>query len=217
LYRRENEMDISIDDLMESDKETMGIYLMILHCRFNGFGFVEHLFEYSNPSIEDVLSVYFGTSSPEELEKVKNTMVEFNNRLKENSALKDAFIAKDPNRFKLCFNTLEDLEARYFEEFKEVFRNYVRLDTIPEGYRDFVKEFLKLIHNGAISGVDSTRMGSICLWRNNILVTAEELRGRVGKFIDILRKSRLAHRKNPEQPISIIVSSAAAALVNEFR
>lgn len=214
---RENEMDISIDDLMESDEETMGIHLMILHCRFNGWGFEQH-FEDSNPSIEEILSVYFDTSSQEELEKVKNTMVEFNNRLKENSALKAAYVARDPNRFKLCFNTLEDLEAMYFEEFKEVFRDYVRLDTIPEGYRDFVKEFLKLIHIRAISGVDSTRMGSICLWRNNILVIAEELRGRVGKFIDILRKSRLAHRQNPELPsISIIVSSAAAALVNEFR
>lgn len=176
-------MDISIDDLMESDKETMGIYLMIIHCRFNVFGFVEHLFEYPNSSIEEILSVYFDTSSPKELEKVKNTMVEFNNRLKEDSALKAAFIAKDPNRFKLYFNALEDLEERHFEEFKEVFRNYVRLDTIPEGYRDFVKKFLKLIHIRAIIGVDSTRMGSVHLMSNNILRILKNPAGKITALI----------------------------------
>lgn len=213
-------MDVSIDDLMESDKETMGIYLMIIHCRFRGQCFEEYLFDHSvYSSIDEILSVYFDTSSPEEVKKVKNAMVKFNNRLKENSDINAAFIAKDPNRFELCLNILEDLEERYFEKFKEVFRNYVRLDTIPRGYRGFVKQFLKLIHNGAISGVDSTRMRSIVLWRSDIVLIAEELRGREWKFIDILRKSRLAHRVNPvRSPTSnIIVPSAAVALVNEFR
>ena len=214
-------MDVSIDDLMESDEEMIGIYLMIIHCRFCAQCFEEYLFDHSvsYSSIDEILSVYFGTSSPEEVKRVKNAMVKFNNRLKENSDINAAFIAKDHNRFELCHNILEDLEERYFEKFKEVFRNYVRLDTIPRGYRGFVKQFLKLIHNGAISGVDSTRMRSIVLWRSDIVLIAEELRGRERKFIDILRKSRLAHRVNPvlSSTSNIIVSSAAAALANGFR
>ncbi len=54
--------------------------------------------------------------------------------------------------------------------------------------------------------------------QKSLLVIAEELRGRVGKFIDILRKSRLAHRyTKPLLLPDIIVPSAATALVDDIR
>ncbi len=202
-------MSISVDDLRGSDEETLGVYLMILHCRFDeGFGF--NIFSFPNPSIQEFLSVYFGASSRTQLEKVKSTLDDFNNRVNEASDVE----AKGPfePKIRLKNEILDDLEERYFERFKEVFERFVRSDTIPEDYRIFVKKFLQLAHRRVI-GDEFTRTGSAKVPYNQILVVAEELRGRESEFIDILRDSQLAYRGALFGPRrTIIIPSVAIAL-----
>lgn len=219
-------MGISIDDLMGSDEETMGVYLIILYLRFHPWYRI-NLFNDSRTNPSEILSVYFSALSKEGLENVKNTMTEFHSRFEEaldalDSERKEGWrgnkvvksLASNPpqkippkdkelwdRRLTAKKDWLEELEKRYFERFEEAFRGYVKLDAIPRDYRIFVKKFLQLVHL-RVTGEEFTIAGSAKISPNQILLVAEELRGKKAGFIDILRESRIAFRG----PQSIIAS-----------
>lgn len=237
-------MSISIDDLMGSDEETMGVYLIILYLRFHP-RYRINLFIGSRTTPSEILSFYFSALSQEGLENVKNTMTEFHSRFEEALEALDseermvwvdiALSLEPPKRFRTPedrelwetrlhakINILEELERRYFERFKEAFGGYVKLDAIPMDYRIFVKKFLQLVHLRVI-GEEFTIAGSAKISPNQILLVAEELRGKKAEFIDILRESRIAFRGPQsiiasggvlsESPRNIIIPSVASLSV----
>ena len=75
-------MGISIDDLLDSEEETMAVYQIILYLRFHP-GYRINLFKHPTTTPSEILTVYFTTLSQEGLENVKNTMVEFHSRFEE--------------------------------------------------------------------------------------------------------------------------------------
>lgn len=75
-------MNISLDDLMGSDEETMAVYLAILYLRFHP-SYRINFFRAPSTTPSEILTVYFSTTSPEGLEKVKNTIVKFHSRFEE--------------------------------------------------------------------------------------------------------------------------------------
>jgi hypothetical protein len=221
-------MRISIDDLIGTNEETMGVYQIILYLRFHPWYRI-NLFSHPFTTPSEILSVYFSTSSSEGLEKVKNTMIGFHNRFEEalealdleekiqwidsNRGLRSLGL-EPPKKFRIPedkklwdirllakISILEELEERYFKRFKEAFERYLKVDKNPMDYHIFVKKFLQLAHRRVI-GEEFTRAGSAKISYNQILVVAEELRGRECEFIDNLRESRIAYRG----PLSIIAS-----------
>lgn len=235
-------MSISIDDLMGSEEETMAVYLTILYLRFHPcYSF--NLFRDSFTTPIEILTVYFSASSPEGLEKVKNTMVKIQNRYHEELKSRHPSLipevplgcgdrtkqSKDRELWDSVYKAKEDwlegLEVRYFQRFKEAYEVYVKIDEIPTDYRIFVKKYLLLAHRRMIYG-EFTRAGSAKILYDQILYVAEKLRGREGEFIDILRESRIAFRGPQsitaslgvlsESPSNIIIPSVAVALYEEL-
>jgi len=224
---------ISIDDLMVSDEETMAVYQIILYLRFHPWYRI-NLFKHPTTTPSEILTVYFSTSSPEGLEKVKNTMVTFHRRFDQALALDsgqinhwDIGVSSEPSkrdrpiRLETRNEWLEELEARYFTRFKEAFEGYVKVDEIPTDYRVFVKKFLQFAHNSVI-GVEFTSVGSAKIPYSQISVVAEKLREKEGEFIDILRESRIAYRGttiediDSQSQVNIIIPSVAVALYEEL-
>ncbi|HUV02132.1 MAG TPA: hypothetical protein VMW67_01570 [Desulfobacteria bacterium] len=232
-------MNISLDDLMGSDEEAMAVYLAILYLRFHPCYSIG-LFSDSFTTPLEILTVYFSTSSPEGLDKVKNTMVKIQNKYHEElkSRHPSLYIPEEPwgcgvrtkqskdrelwdSVYRTKENILEELEERYFKRFKEAFEVFVKVDKIPTDYRIVIKKFLQLA-NSRIIGEEFTSAGSAKILYNQISVVGERLRGSEGEFIDILRESRIAFRCSSqkifdprsyiESLTSVIIPSVAAAL-----
>ena len=226
-------MNISLDDLMGSDEEAMAVCLAILYLRYHP-SYRINFFIHPSTTPSEILTVYFSTSSPEGLEKVKNTMIAFHRRFDQALALDSGQInhwdigvysepsERDrPRRLETRNEWLEELEARYFTRFKEAFEVFVKVDKIPNDYRIVIKKFLQLA-NSRIIGKEFTSAGSVKIPYNQISVVGERLRGNEAEFIDILRESRIAYRGPQsitasrgvlsESPSNIIIPSVAAAL-----
>jgi len=213
-------MSISIDDLMGSDEEAMAVYLTILYLRFHP-SYRINLFIHPSTTPSEILTVYFSTSPPEGLEKVKNRMVEFHNRFEEALEALDseeemhwidiALSLEPPKRFrtpedkelwnrrlKAKEDWLEELEERHFKRFLEAFEVFVKVDKIPNDYLIVIKKFLQLA-NSRIIGEEFTSTGSAKIPYNQISVVGERLRGNEAEFIDILRESRIAFRSSSQE------------------
>jgi hypothetical protein len=181
-------------DLIDTDAKAMGVYLALLYLRLRKdvtFTAKPSGLDIMNESRARELIAFYLAGKGEDARAAYNAAVTFIDRL---------FTREDMLDWSKRNPVLEDIECRYYNKFVSAFKKYLRLNVIPEEFREMAKNVLLDIRSQLYEKA-KTRCGTVEISGGSLEDNIKKYYGmkdeEVKKLISNLIKSGLIYQEYP--------------------
>jgi len=150
-----------LEDLLDNEPKAMGVYLALLYLRLKK----DYTFT-TEPSGKDIIAeknarelfAFYLAGRGDDIRRAFDAATEFIDRL---------FFAGSNLDYKERNEELEDIECRYLEKFATAFKKYLRLNVIPEEFREIARSVMLDIKNQLYENA-ITRCGTVKIIKSNL-------------------------------------------------
>jgi len=151
-----------LEDLLDNEPKAMGVYLALLYLRLRK----DYTTFTTEPSGKDIITekdarelfAFYLAGRGDDARRAFDAAAEFIDRL---------FFAGSNLDYKERNEELEDIECRYLERFATAFKKYLRLNVIPEEFREIARSVMLDIKNQLYEKA-ITRCGTVKIFKSEL-------------------------------------------------